>query len=222
MAWINFVLSAAAIVVAAIYLAKFGDVIAIRTRLGGMFIGILLLAGATSLPELLTSIVSIKQGTPNIAAGNLFGSNAFNMLILAILDMIHRSPEHAIEELRCDYYSQFGKLDEFLGKFDLAGLSLCRNGFGELICGAFRFYDNKFYELHSYCVMPNHVHLLIRPLRDKAGEFFKDSVIVQRINPTPRKRSTGPWVAKARCGATIILTATSEAPKTITRWWNTS
>jgi len=97
------------------------------------------------------------------------------------LDMIHRSPEHAIEELRCDYYSQFGKLDEFLGKFDLAGLSLCRNGFGELICGAFRFYDNKFYELHSYCVMPNHVHLLIRPLRDKAGEFFKDSVIVQRI-----------------------------------------
>ena len=90
MVWVTFVLSALVIVIAAYYLAKYGDVIAIRTRLGGMFIGILLIAGATSLPELLTSISSLAQNTPDIAAGNLFGSNAFNMLMLAILDMLHR------------------------------------------------------------------------------------------------------------------------------------
>lgn len=91
MAWVQFVLSAVVIVVAAYFLAKYGDVIAIRTGLGGMFIGILLMAGATSLPELLTSMEAIKQNSPNIAAGNLLGSNGFNMLLLAVLDLSHRS-----------------------------------------------------------------------------------------------------------------------------------
>ncbi len=91
MVWFQFILSAAVIVVAAYFLAKYGDVIAIRTGLGGMFVGILLMAGATSLPELLTSLEAIKQNSPNIAAGNLIGSNAFNMLLLAIVDLLHRS-----------------------------------------------------------------------------------------------------------------------------------
>ena len=59
--WVTFVVAAALIVVAAMQLAKYGDVIAARTKLGGMFIGVLLLAGATSLPELLTSINSINN-----------------------------------------------------------------------------------------------------------------------------------------------------------------
>ncbi len=50
-----------------------------------------LLAGATSLPEVLTSISAVNQGTPNIAAGNLLGSNAFNMMLLAVLDLVTRS-----------------------------------------------------------------------------------------------------------------------------------
>jgi len=90
MVWVTFVISAALIVFAANQLAKYGDVIAIRTRMGGMFIGVLLLAGATSLPELLTTISSLAQGVPNLAAGNLMGSNMFNMFVLAILDMLHR------------------------------------------------------------------------------------------------------------------------------------
>ncbi len=91
MVWVQFIFSALVIVVAAYFLAKYGDVIAIQTGLGGMFIGILLMAGATSLPELLTSMEAVRQNTPNIAAGNLLGSNTFNMLLLAILDLLHRS-----------------------------------------------------------------------------------------------------------------------------------
>jgi len=90
MIWVQFILLAAVIVVAANFLAKYGDVIAIRTGLGGMFVGVLLLAGATSLPEVLTSISAVNQGTPNIAAGNLLGSNAFNMMLLAVLDLVSR------------------------------------------------------------------------------------------------------------------------------------
>jgi hypothetical protein len=88
--WIQFLLSAAIIVLAANQLAKYGDVIALRTGLGGMFVGILLMAGATSLPEVLTTISSLNQGVPDLAAGNLFGSNMFNMFLLAILDLLHR------------------------------------------------------------------------------------------------------------------------------------
>ena len=81
MVWFTFIISAALIVLAATQLAKYGDVIAVRTRLGGMFIGVMLLAGATSLPEVLTTISSLSQGVPNLAAGNLLGSNMFNMFL---------------------------------------------------------------------------------------------------------------------------------------------
>jgi len=91
MVWLIFVLSAAAILYVATQLAKYGDAIAVRTRLGGMFVGMLLLAGATSLPEVLTSVNSLSQGAPDLAAGNLLGSNAFNMVLLAMLDVLHRN-----------------------------------------------------------------------------------------------------------------------------------
>jgi cation:H+ antiporter len=85
-----FLVSSAILVLAAVKLAQYGDIIAVRTQLGGMFIGVLLLAGATSLPEMLTMINSFKVGAPGLAAGNMFGSNMFNMLLLAVLDLMHQ------------------------------------------------------------------------------------------------------------------------------------
>jgi cation:H+ antiporter len=85
--WLEFVVSAALIVMAAMKLAECADAIAVRTKLGGMFVGTLLLAGATSLPELFTTLNSINQGVPTLAAGSIFGSSMFNMLILAVLDL---------------------------------------------------------------------------------------------------------------------------------------
>ena len=90
MNWFLFFFSAAVIVLAAIQLARYGDVIALRTRLGGLFVGTLLIAGATSLPEMLTTVSSINQGVPDLAAGNLLGSNMFNMFVLALLDLLNR------------------------------------------------------------------------------------------------------------------------------------
>ena len=89
MAWIQFVLSAAAIVFVAFKMTQYADVITARTRLSGMFIGTLLLAAGTSAPEIITNISSVRLGLPNLAAGDLFGSGMFNMLILALLDMIY-------------------------------------------------------------------------------------------------------------------------------------
>ena len=63
MVWIKFFISAALIVLAATQLAKYGDIIAIRTRLGGMFIGILL-PQQPHPAEVLTSISSQTRALP--------------------------------------------------------------------------------------------------------------------------------------------------------------
>lgn len=87
--WILFLLSAAIVVFTANKLAEYGDIIAVRTNLGGLFVGTIFLAAATSLPELITSISAFQTGVPNLAVGNLLGSNMVNMLLLAIIDLIN-------------------------------------------------------------------------------------------------------------------------------------
>ncbi|VAW29881.1 hypothetical protein MNBD_CHLOROFLEXI01-4238 [hydrothermal vent metagenome] len=89
MIWLQFSFSAAVVVFAAIKLAEYGDIIAVRTKLGGLFVGTIFLAGATSLPELIASISAFQAGFPNLAAGNFFGSNMVNMMLLAMVDLIN-------------------------------------------------------------------------------------------------------------------------------------
>ncbi|MBE2200079.1 MAG: sodium:calcium antiporter [Anaerolinea sp.] len=89
MVWIQFIFSAAVVVIAAIKLAEYGDIIAVRTKLGGVIVGTIFLAGATSLPELLASFSAFRAGAPNLAAGNFFGSNMVNMLLLALVDLVN-------------------------------------------------------------------------------------------------------------------------------------
>ncbi|OEK06609.1 calcium/sodium antiporter [Roseivirga misakiensis] len=53
-------------------------------------IGLTVLALGTSLPELATSIIAARKGETDLALGNLFGSNIFNILsILGITSMVH-------------------------------------------------------------------------------------------------------------------------------------
>lgn len=88
--WIIFLLASAVVVVAAHHLAKYGDIIAVRTGFGGLLVGTILLGAATSLTELITSISAFRQGVPDLAAGNFFGSSMVNVAILAIIDLVHR------------------------------------------------------------------------------------------------------------------------------------
>jgi cation:H+ antiporter len=85
---ILFALSAMVVVAAGTRLARHGDVIAARTRLGGLWFGSVFLALATSLPELMTSLSATLMGSVDLAAGNLFGSSMANMLILALLTLL--------------------------------------------------------------------------------------------------------------------------------------
>jgi cation:H+ antiporter len=46
-------------------------------------IGLTIVSVATSMPELVTSIVAARRGNPDIAVGNVIGSNIFNLLGIA-------------------------------------------------------------------------------------------------------------------------------------------
>jgi len=87
--WAAFIACSGLIVGSGIYLSKYGDVIADKTGLGGTWIGLVLLATVTSLPELVTGISAVTiASAPNIAIGDVLGSCVFNLLLLTLLDIL--------------------------------------------------------------------------------------------------------------------------------------
>jgi cation:H+ antiporter len=85
-----FVLSGAVVILAGIRLSRDSDAIAERTGIGRVWIGAILVAAATSLPEMTTDVYAVRQGHVNLAVGDLFGSSMANMLILALVDLATR------------------------------------------------------------------------------------------------------------------------------------
>ncbi|WP_373894070.1 sodium:calcium antiporter [Virgibacillus sp. CBA3643] len=90
MVFIGFILAAAVTVFTAIKLSEYADVLSEKTAMGGMIVGTVLLAGATSLPEVTTSFSAAVIGNVDIAVGNMLGSNVFNLFILAGFDLYFR------------------------------------------------------------------------------------------------------------------------------------
>lgn len=89
--WINVVifgLSAIVVWIAGTRVARYADKIATITGIGHATIGLLLLAGITSLPEVAVSLTSAVAGTPALAVNNLLGGVAMQIAILAVADAI--------------------------------------------------------------------------------------------------------------------------------------
>lgn len=90
--WFEFIACSALIVVGGANLAKYGDTIAEKTGIGRAWIGLILMASVTSLPELIIGISSVTlAGVPNIALGDVMGSCVYNLAILAFMDALYGS-----------------------------------------------------------------------------------------------------------------------------------
>ena len=90
---VQFVVCTALVVVSGVRLSRYGDIIAEKTGIGGTWVGLVLLAAVTSLPELITGASSIVIfDVADIAVGDVVGSCMFNLLILAFLDFAHPKP----------------------------------------------------------------------------------------------------------------------------------
>jgi cation:H+ antiporter len=91
--WAQFAATALVIVLAGVRLARYGDVLGEKTGLGRSWIGVVLLAATTSLPELITGFgATALAALPDIALGDVLGSCMFNLLILSLMDAVQPEP----------------------------------------------------------------------------------------------------------------------------------
>jgi len=89
--WLKFLVCLLVILFAGTKLARYGDVIAEKTGLGRLWVGMMLLALITSMPEMVTGIsAAALVKLPDLAIGDFFGSCLFNLTIIALLDIIYR------------------------------------------------------------------------------------------------------------------------------------
>jgi cation:H+ antiporter len=87
----KFGVAAAVVVVAGLWLPFVGEKMAVALHVHETFVGTLFIAFATSVPELVVSVAAIRIGAPNMAVGNLLGSNLFNIVILVPEDLLFTS-----------------------------------------------------------------------------------------------------------------------------------
>ena len=89
MIWIIFLLAALAVLISGHKLTRAGDELAEVTGMSRGFIGVILLGFVTSLPEMVSTLsAALFVNAPDLALGNIFGSNAANLAILALLDLV--------------------------------------------------------------------------------------------------------------------------------------
>ncbi len=78
------------IILAGTGLTDAADRIALETGMSQTLVGSLLIALSTSLPELVTTMTAVRMGQVEMAVGNVFGANFFNILLLFITDLFYR------------------------------------------------------------------------------------------------------------------------------------
>lgn len=83
------VLSCVAILVVGVAMVVTAENIARQSGLGESFVGVTLLAGATSLPELTTTITAVRMGAYTLAISNIFGSNLIMLALLLPADLLY-------------------------------------------------------------------------------------------------------------------------------------
>ena len=88
-----FTLNSAALIFAAGYaLSQTGDAIATQAGLTSAIVGFGLIGTATSLPELVTIIAALKLGRPEMAFGQVLGTNFVNLALIPLGDAVYRAP----------------------------------------------------------------------------------------------------------------------------------
>jgi cation:H+ antiporter len=85
----RFSVSAVVVVAAGIWLPYIAGDLAAAMGWRQSFVGTLFVAAVTSTPEVVVTVAALRMGAIDLAIGNLFGSNLFNIAILAIDDLAY-------------------------------------------------------------------------------------------------------------------------------------
>ncbi|MCS7236423.1 MAG: sodium:proton exchanger [Armatimonadota bacterium] len=88
MTWLTFLGVAVLVILAGARMAYYADALAEKRGWGRSWVGLILVAATTSLPELLTGTSAVLQGFVDIAVGDVLGSTLFNLVVLSLLDAV--------------------------------------------------------------------------------------------------------------------------------------
>lgn len=86
----GFIFCAVVIITAGVFLVQASKAISIESGLSGSFMGAILVAIVTSLPELATALGAIRIKAYDMILGNIFSSNMFNILTIFFADVAFR------------------------------------------------------------------------------------------------------------------------------------
>jgi cation:H+ antiporter len=101
------VVAAAFVLAAGFFLTKSAEAIAAQTGLGTSFVGVVLLAASTSLPEVSTVVAAVRLRRYEMAVSDVFGTNLFNVTIIFAVDALYDGPPVLAEVGR---FAGFGAL----------------------------------------------------------------------------------------------------------------
>ena len=111
-----------AILVAGYTVVQTGQAISSKTGLGSSLVGAILIALATSLPEVSTTIASVRIKEYRLAFSNIFGTNIFTVAFVCIADIFYKEGPILNE---VDRFSIFGAmLGSLLTTLYIIGLSV--------------------------------------------------------------------------------------------------
>jgi len=184
--WIVFALTSAGIVVAGIRLAPYGDALGRHLKIGQGWVGLIFLATLTSIPELTTTVTGASIGAPNIALGNAFGSNLFNVVIIAAMDilLLRKRPGSFLAQVR-PYHTISAGMAILLTSIAMFGIIW--NPPGTL----FGISPISFIILIGYCMG---VFMLLQAEREEEGEIEASTTVSLRAA----------LIGFLLCGAVII------------------
>ena len=123
-----FAASAIVVWIAGTRLALIGDEIAERFKLTRAFVGLIFLATATELPEIVTSMTAAYLGSASLVLGNMFGGVTMQTAILAVADLLvvkyaltswPRKPTHALLAVMLMVLLSFLLMFSLLGDFPI-------------------------------------------------------------------------------------------------------
>lgn len=87
-----FVLASIVTLAAGVVLADAGSVLADRAKINGLVFGATILAAVTALPEVSSGIAATRLGDYQLAMGDVFGGNAFQVCLFVVADVVAGKP----------------------------------------------------------------------------------------------------------------------------------
>ncbi len=83
----------------------------------------------------------------------------------------------------------FGKWDDALHKSHTGPFYLKDDAIAEIVANAIRYHDGKWFELIAFCIMPNHVHTVLKPLEVSSIADFSLTKITHNIKRNSAKQA---------------------------------